>query len=129
MVKIFAQANGFAIVLSLLKSETGAVYMSKKSDKSAGWVSFDPDLKIVDCTVRDGGLINNHNFEEGFFKKVYDTCVAGGIDYMETCLANHNMCKEQKEELRLIVITAMAGYGDFYGKTMPDIIANADDLF
>jgi 4-hydroxy 2-oxovalerate aldolase len=57
--------------------------MSKKSDKSAGWVSFDPDLKIVDCTVRDGGLINAHNFEEGFFKKVYDTCVAGGIDYME----------------------------------------------
>jgi len=57
--------------------------MSKNTDKSAGWVSFDPNLKIVDCTVRDGGLINAHKFEEGFFKKVYDTCVAGGIDYME----------------------------------------------
>jgi len=57
--------------------------MSKKSDKSAGWVSFDPNLKIVDCTVRDGGLINDHKFEEGFFRKVYDTCVASGIDYME----------------------------------------------
>lgn len=56
---------------------------SKATDKSAGWVTFDPNLKIVDCTVRDGGLINNHHFEEGFFKKVYDTCVAGGIDYME----------------------------------------------
>ena len=29
--------------------------MSKKSDKSAGWISFDPDLKIVDCTVRGAG--------------------------------------------------------------------------
>lgn len=55
----------------------------EKNNKSADWVSFDPNLKIVDCTVRDGGLVNAHQFEEGFFKKVYDTCVAGGIDYME----------------------------------------------
>jgi len=52
-------------------------------DKSAGWVTFDPNLKIVDCTVRDGGLCNAHKFKDGFFKGVYDTCVAGGIDYME----------------------------------------------
>ncbi len=57
--------------------------MSKKLDKSAGWITFDPELKIIDCTVRDGGLINAHKFEDGFFKKIYDTCVAGGIDYME----------------------------------------------
>lgn len=53
------------------------------TDKSAGWVTFDPNLKILDCTVRDGGLCNNHVFEDGFFKKIYDACVAGGIDYME----------------------------------------------
>ena len=57
--------------------------MSEHVDKSAGWVTFDPELKIVDCTVRDGGLINAHQFENGFFKKVYDTCVESGIDYME----------------------------------------------
>jgi 4-hydroxy 2-oxovalerate aldolase len=56
---------------------------SEPVDKSAGWVTFDPNLKIVDCTVRDGGLCNAHKFEDGFFRKVYDTCVAGGIDYME----------------------------------------------
>ena len=53
------------------------------TNKSAGWITFDPELKIVDCTVRDGGLINAHKFQDGFFKKVYDTCVASGIDYME----------------------------------------------
>jgi 4-hydroxy 2-oxovalerate aldolase len=57
--------------------------MSEATDKSAGWVTFDPNLKILDCTVRDGGLCNNHQFEDGFFKRAYDTCVAGGIDYME----------------------------------------------
>jgi 4-hydroxy 2-oxovalerate aldolase len=56
---------------------------SESIDKSAGWVTFDPNLKILDCTVRDGGLCNNHQFAEGFFKSIYDTCVASGIDYME----------------------------------------------
>jgi 4-hydroxy 2-oxovalerate aldolase len=57
--------------------------MSEATDKSAGWVTFDPNLKIIDCTVRDGGLCNNHQFEDDFFKNIYNTCVAGGIDYME----------------------------------------------
>ena len=53
----------------------------------------------------------------------------GGIDYMEKCLANPEMCKEQKEKLRLIIMKAMAGYGDFSGKKMGEILANADILF
>lgn len=57
--------------------------MSDATDKSAGWVTFDPNLKILDCTVRDGGLCNNHQFPEGFFGDIYKTCVEGGIDYME----------------------------------------------
>lgn len=56
---------------------------SEAVDKSAGWVTFDPNLKILDCTVRDGGLCNNHVFPEGFFGDVYKTCVDAGIDYME----------------------------------------------
>jgi len=57
--------------------------MDNATDKSAGWVTFDPELKIVDCTVRDGGLINAHKFDAGFFRKTYDVCAAAGIDYME----------------------------------------------
>jgi 4-hydroxy 2-oxovalerate aldolase len=56
---------------------------SEPSDKSAGWVTFDPNLKILDCTVRDGGLCNQHQFPEGFFGDIYKTCVDAGIDYME----------------------------------------------
>jgi hypothetical protein len=52
-----------------------------------------------------------------------------GIDYMEKCFANPKMRKEQKEELRLIIMMAMSGYGDFSNKKMGDIIANVDDIF
>jgi 4-hydroxy 2-oxovalerate aldolase len=50
---------------------------------TAPWITFRPALKVIDCTIRDGGLINNHRFEDGFVKAVYDACVAAGIDYME----------------------------------------------
>jgi 4-hydroxy 2-oxovalerate aldolase len=40
-------------------------------------------MKVLDCTIRDGGLINNHAFEDGFVKAVYQACVDAGIDYME----------------------------------------------
>ena len=48
-----------------------------------GWVSFRPSLKILDCTIRDGGLINDHKFDDEFVRKVYKTCVASGVDYIE----------------------------------------------
>ena len=37
----------------------------------------------MDCTIRDGGLMNNHQFDDQIVKVVYDACVAAGIDYME----------------------------------------------
>jgi 4-hydroxy 2-oxovalerate aldolase len=50
---------------------------------TAPWITYRPELKILDCTVRDGGLINDHMFEDGLVKAVYDTCVEAGVDYME----------------------------------------------
>jgi 4-hydroxy 2-oxovalerate aldolase len=39
------------------------------------WVSYRPEIKIVDCTIRDGGLMNNHHFDDQIVKAVYATCV------------------------------------------------------
>ena len=50
---------------------------------TAPWITYRPELKVLDCTVRDGGLINEHLFDDGFVKAVYDACVEAGIDYME----------------------------------------------
>ncbi len=57
----------------------------KKEEASASgrWVGYRPGIKIVDCTIRDGGLMNNHKFEPEVVKAVYQACVDGGIDYME----------------------------------------------
>lgn len=47
------------------------------------WLSYRPEIKVIDCTIRDGGLMNNHQFEDHIVRVVYDTCVAAGVDYME----------------------------------------------
>ena len=48
-----------------------------------GWVGYRPEIKVLDCTVRDGGLMNDHNFPLDFVKAIYTTASAAGIDYME----------------------------------------------
>ncbi|MHC4247596.1 MAG: aldolase catalytic domain-containing protein [Planctomycetota bacterium] len=56
---------------------------NKDKDAKGTWVTYRPDIKVLDCTIRDGGLMNDHCFEDGFVKCVYETCVAAGVDYME----------------------------------------------
>lgn len=46
-------------------------------------ISYRPDIKVVDCTVRDGGLVNNFYFDDQFVKDLYQTNIAAGVDYME----------------------------------------------
>jgi 4-hydroxy 2-oxovalerate aldolase len=50
---------------------------------TAPWITFRPELKILDCTIRDGGLVNEHMLDDDVVKAVYDTCIEAGVDYME----------------------------------------------
>jgi 4-hydroxy 2-oxovalerate aldolase len=52
------------------------------SDK-APWITYRPELKVLDCTIRDGGLVNAHQLSDDFVRAVYRACVDAGIDYME----------------------------------------------
>ncbi len=66
------------------KIENKATKNSKAKDSFARkWISYRPEIKVLDCTIRDGGLMNNHRFEDGIVKAVYNACVDAGIDYME----------------------------------------------
>lgn len=56
--------------------------------EKAPWIMYRPQLKVLDCTVRDGGLINNHKFPDQFVRAVYEACVGAGIDYMEVGYKN-----------------------------------------
>lgn len=44
---------------------------------------YRPEIKVLDCTIRDGGLINDHQFEDKFVKAVYRACALAGVDYIE----------------------------------------------
>jgi 4-hydroxy 2-oxovalerate aldolase len=54
-----------------------------KDSPVSRWISYRPEIKLVDCTIRDGGLMNNHHFDDKVVKAVYTACVEAGIDYME----------------------------------------------
>ena len=55
------------------------ITMSKKGNI----LSVRPDLKIIDCTIRDGGLVNDFHFTDEFVQEVYKACLEAGIDYLE----------------------------------------------
>jgi 4-hydroxy 2-oxovalerate aldolase len=48
-----------------------------------GWLSYRPEIKVMDVTIRDGGLMNDHNFSMDLVKAVYRTACEAGIDYVE----------------------------------------------
>jgi len=82
-------------------------------EKKGSILSVREDIKVFDCTIRDGGLVNNFHFTDAFVKAHYETCVAAGVDYMEIGKNNSptimsedefgpwNFCKE--EDIRRIV--------------------------
>ncbi|OGV51805.1 MAG: nucleoid-structuring protein H-NS [Lentisphaerae bacterium GWF2_44_16] len=41
------------------------------------------EFKVVDCTIRDGGLINKWQFSKEMVRKVFLALNASGVDYME----------------------------------------------
>ncbi len=102
------------------------------------------DIKVLDATIRDGGLCNNFQFSDDFVRELYKTNIKCGVDYMEfgyrasTSLFNEadfgkwKFCKE--EDLRAIVgdnvsdmkIAVMADVGRCDYKT--DFIPKKDSV-
>ncbi|MBN2685213.1 MAG: aldolase catalytic domain-containing protein [Pontiellaceae bacterium] len=57
--------------------------MNKQKDVSSEFIDYWPQLKVLDCTIRDGGLMNNHKFSDEFVRSVHRALVSAGVDYME----------------------------------------------
>ncbi len=76
-------------------------------------MSVRDDIKVLDATIRDGGLCNNFDFSDEFVYELYKTNIKAGVDYMEfgykasTSMFNESdygkwkFCKE--EDIRAIV--------------------------
>lgn len=46
-------------------------------------MTFRPDIKVLDCTLRDGGLVNSFRFSDEFVRDLYLANIKAGVDYME----------------------------------------------
>ena len=46
-------------------------------------IAYRPDVKVVDATMRDGGLVNDFYFTDEFVKALYLANLRAGVDYME----------------------------------------------
>jgi 4-hydroxy 2-oxovalerate aldolase len=113
--------------------------MTEKKESKGTWLTYRPDIKIQDCTIRDGGLINDHCFEDKFVKAIYETDIKAGVSYMEIgykaskqifipdkfgkwkfCDENHirEVVGENKTPLKLCAM-ADAGRTDYHEDILP----------
>ena len=46
-------------------------------------IAYRPEVKVVDATLRDGGLVNNFYFTDEFVRALYLANLRAGVDYME----------------------------------------------
>ena len=55
----------------------------RKQAENRNMMAYCPEIKVVDASLRDGGLCNNFRFTDEFVKALYETNIAAGIDCME----------------------------------------------
>ncbi len=67
----------------MTKTTKKAAAPAHQATGAGGWLTYRPELKVLDCTIRDGGLINDHKFSDDFVRAVYDAALAAGVDYFE----------------------------------------------
>ena len=58
---------------------------------------FRPEIKVIDCTVRDGGLMNKWQFDDKFVRHVYRALSEAGVDYMEIGYLSSRSAFDPKE--------------------------------
>lgn len=91
---------------------------------------FRKELKVLDCTVRDGGLINQYQFTDDFVKGCYRAACDSGVDIMEIgkklavsaeypvdVWGKWNFCDD--DDIRRVV-------DSYEGRTRPDIAVMYD---
>lgn len=52
-------------------------------ERKGNLLSYRPDIKVVDATLRDGGLLNDFFFDDDFVRALYQANIKAGVDFME----------------------------------------------
>ena len=58
---------------------------------------FRPEIKVLDCTIRDGGLANDSYFDLQTVRAIYKACCDAHIDYVELGYRNSKAMFSPKE--------------------------------
>ena len=74
------------------------------------------EFKLLDCTIRDGGYVNNWHFTDEQIRNCYIACSKSGIDYMEIGFRNFN-----KPDLIKTYGPSFFCYEDYLDKIIGDI--------
>ena len=53
------------------------------NNRKGNLMSVRKDVKVLDATIRDGGLYNNFEFTDEFVTELYKSNIKSGVDYME----------------------------------------------
>jgi len=67
------------------------------TSRREGTAVFRPRIKVLDCTIRDGGLANDSHFSLETVRAVYRACCEAGIDYVELGYRNSKEMFSPKE--------------------------------
>ena len=73
----------------------------EKRAKGRTLMSYTPDIKVVDCTLRDGGLVNDFRFTDEFVQALYRANIRAGVDYMEFGYKASKEMFDRSEERRV----------------------------
>ena len=65
------------------KTKQEEIKMPKEISSSKALMEYRPEIKVLDATIRDGGLVNSFRFTDEFITDLYHANVAAGVDYME----------------------------------------------
>ena len=52
-------------------------------ERKGNLLSVRTDVRVLDATIRDGGLVNDFFFPDEFIRDLYQTNIKAGVDYME----------------------------------------------
>lgn len=99
-------------------------------------------MKILDCTLRDGGHLNNWSFDTNFAKDLYLTAVNSGVNYFEVgyrisnninnlgafAHCDDSFISELFEKKNNCKITVMAQQGKFSVNDFVDVSTNTSPI-
>ena len=71
--------------------------MEAKESRARQWLSYRSEIKVLDCTVRDGGLMNDHLFDDDIVRAVYQAWTLRTVSRQD--LEGDRVCERKAQKV------------------------------